>query len=134
MKARTVWISGYRNVVDNCRGHSVVVDLPVEQKGENSGPTPLELAVMALAGCAAIIFEFVAGKQKLEFGNLAIEVEAEKGEKTIERCKGTLRICTNASRGDVEKALKSTLEICPVGILFEKAGVKMEWEIKTESP
>lgn len=118
--------------MDNCRGHSVVVDLPIEQKGENSGPTPLELAVMALSGCAAIIFELVAGKQKLEFNDLIIEVEAEKGERTIEKCKGVLRICTNASKEDVERALKSTLEICPVGILFERAGVKMEWEIKVE--
>lgn len=127
-----MWVSGYRSIVDNCRGHSVVVDLPPENNGENTGPTALELAVMALAGCVVTIFRMVAEKRKLEYSDLVLEVEAEKGEKTVERCKGTLSICTTANRSEVEKALKLTLEICPVGVLFEKAGVKMDWEIKVE--
>ncbi|MCS7132782.1 MAG: OsmC family protein [Aigarchaeota archaeon] len=134
MKARAVWICGYRSAVDNCRGHSVIVDLPPDYKGEDTGPTALELAVMALAGCMATIFKMVADKRKLEYSDLVLEIEAEKGEKTIEKCKGILSICTKADMSEVEKTLKSTLEVCPVGILFDRAGVKMEWEIKVESP
>lgn len=134
MKARAIWICGYRSVVDNYRRHSIIVDLPPDYNGEDTGPTALELAVMALAGCVATIFKMVADKRKLKYSDLVLEIEAEKSEKTIEGCKGTLSICTNADKSEVEKNLKFTLEICPVGILFERAGVKMEWEIKVESP
>jgi len=134
MKARSIWICGYRSVVDNCRGHSVVVDLPPENNGEDTGATALELAVMGLAGCVTTIFKMVAEKRKLEYSDLVVEIDAEKGAKTIEKCKGTMTIWTKADKSEVEKTLKLTLEICPVGLLFEKAGIKTEWEIKIESP
>jgi putative redox protein len=85
MKARAVWVSGFRSVVDNGRGHSVVVDLPRQDKGEDSGPTALELAAMSYVGCVATIFKIVADKRGLKFDGLEIELDASKGEKTIER-------------------------------------------------
>jgi len=130
MRARAVWIRGYRSALDNCRGHTVVVDMPQESGGEDTGPTALELAVMSLAGCVATIFKMVAERRKLDYSSLTIEIEAEKGEKTVEKCRGTLMICTKASREDVEKALELTMKACPVGIIFEKAGVDITWEIK----
>ena len=134
MKARSTWISKYRSVLDNGRGHSVVVDLPPSDGGEDTGATALELAVMALAGCVTTIFKKVAEKRKLEYAGLEVEIEAEKGEKTIERCRARLTIKTNASKEEVEKTLRLTENICPVGILFEQAGVKTEWEIQVEAP
>jgi len=133
MKARSVWISGYRSVIDNGRGHSVVADLPPENGGEDTGATALELAVMALAGCITTIFKIVAEKRKLDYSDLTVEIDAEKGEKTIEKCKATLIIRTSASKEEVEKTLELTEKICPVGILFEKAGVSITWEVKVES-
>ena len=133
MKARSIWVSGYRSVIDNGRGHSVVTDLPTADGGEDTGATALELAVMGLAGCVTTIFKKVAEKRNLEYSSLVVEVEAEKGEKTIEKCKVVLTIRTNASKEEVEKTLELTERICPVGILFEKAGVSVTWEIKLES-
>ncbi|HDD56549.1 MAG TPA: OsmC family peroxiredoxin, partial [Nitrososphaeria archaeon] len=37
MKARSIWIGKYRSVLDNLRGHSVVVDLPPAKNGEDTG-------------------------------------------------------------------------------------------------
>ncbi|MCD6342046.1 MAG: OsmC family protein [Thaumarchaeota archaeon] len=133
MKVRSIWINKYRSVVDNCRGHSVVVDLPPENNGEDTGATALELAVMGLAGCVTTIFRLVAEKRKLDYSKLIVEIDAEKGAKTVERCKATLTICTNANKDEVERTLRLTLEICPVGLIFEKAGIKTDWEIKIES-
>ena len=67
MKAKSVWIDGYRSVVDNGRGHSVIVDLPLEQNGANTAPTAVELTAMSLAGCVTTIFKVVAVKRKFDF-------------------------------------------------------------------
>ena len=133
MKAVSVWISGFRSVVDNGRAHSVVVDLPKNQGGEDLGPTALELALMSLAGCIGTIFAIVAGKRKLSYEGFRVELEGEKGEKTIEKIRGVLRIKTSASREEVETALKLTMEICPVGLIFEKAGIKPEIWVELEA-
>lgn len=133
MKAVSVWISGFRSVVDNGRAHSVVVDLPVNQGGEDLGPTALELALMSLAGCIGTIFAIVAGKRKLSYESLRVELEAEKGEKTIEKVRGVLRIRTAASMEEVETALRLTMEICPVGLIFERAGAKPEIRVELET-
>ncbi|MCC6024080.1 MAG: OsmC family protein, partial [Thaumarchaeota archaeon] len=93
----------------------------------------LELALMSLAGCIGTIFAIVAGKRKLGYESLRVELEGEKGEKTIEKIRGVLRIKTSASREEVETALKLTMEICPVGLIFEKAGIKPEIQVKLET-
>ena len=136
MKARSIWIGKYRSVLDNFRGHSVVVDLPPAKNGEDTGATALELAVMALAGCVTTIFKIVAEKRKLDYKNLNVVVEAEQpeGEKTITNFKAALEIETDAKKEDVERVLRFTLDICPVGLIFDKAGVKGEWEVKVKSP
>jgi len=136
MKARSIWIGKYRSVLDNLRGHSVVVDLPPAKNGEDTGATALELAVMALAGCVTTIFKIVAEKRKLDYKNLNVVVEAEQpeGEKTITNFKAALEIETDAKKEDVERVLRLTLDICPVGLIFDKAGIKGEWEVKVKSP
>jgi uncharacterized OsmC-like protein len=63
---------------DNGRGHKVICDLSEASGGTNAGPTPLELAVMALAGCGVIIYADVCKKRKITPGKIEIDVEAEK--------------------------------------------------------
>ena len=74
MKANAVWVEGYKSIVDNGRGHTVTVDLAPDQGGKDAGPTALELAVMALAGCATTIFKIIATKRKLSYESLKIEL------------------------------------------------------------
>jgi uncharacterized OsmC-like protein len=51
LKGNAKLIENVRLVTDNGRGHSVTCDLSEASGGTNVGPTPLELALMALAGC-----------------------------------------------------------------------------------
>ncbi|MDK2463414.1 MAG: osmotically inducible protein C, partial [Candidatus Korarchaeota archaeon] len=60
MRARSKLVEGFRSVIDDGRGHSVVTDLPKDMGGTDTAPTALELAVMALAGCITTIFAMVA--------------------------------------------------------------------------
>ncbi|MEM4522636.1 MAG: hypothetical protein QW738_05460 [Nitrososphaeria archaeon] len=64
-KAKAKWIENVRSVVDNSRTHSIVCDLPVTGGGSDSGPTALELAIMALADCAVTIFADVCKKSNI---------------------------------------------------------------------
>lgn len=48
------------------------------QGGTNTGPSPLELALMSLAGCGVIIYADVCKNSKIDPGTIEVAVEAEK--------------------------------------------------------
>jgi putative redox protein len=131
MKATSVWIDGYRSVVDNGRGHSLIVDLPPDRNGANTAPTALELAAMSLAGCVTTIFKEVAVKRKFDFKALKVDLEAEKPKEasTITKVTGNVEITTSAEEQEARTVFRLTLDICPVGELFVKAGIKPEWQV-----
>lgn len=134
MKAVSIWIEKFRSVLDNGRGHSVVVDLPNEKGGDNTGATALELAVMGLAGCITTIFRIVANKRRLYYKTMKVTLDAEQDTPTITKVNGTVEIVTDASEEEVETAFDLTLKNCPVGALFEKAGVKISWNLIVKKP
>ncbi len=128
MKAVSKWVEGFKSVVDNGRKHAVVLDLPESQGGTDFGATALELTVMALAGCISTIFAMVAKNSGLEFSDLKADVDAEKGQKTIEK----VTIKVHVKTDNVEKAKKvldKTLAACPVGLLYDQAGVDTQTEL-----
>jgi putative redox protein len=128
MQAVGTWKGGYETLLEDDHAHSVVVDLPIDEGGRSSGPSALDLALLSLAGCVSTIFTLVAHKRRLEFQGLSVALEGERpdGAATITRVHGTLRIRTRASLAEVETALRLTIRTCPVGVLFERAGVPVE--------
>lgn len=135
MKANAVWVEGYESVVDNGRGHRVIVDLPTESGGKDVGPTALELSIMALAGCASTIFKIVAAKRKLTYESLKIELNAEKpkNESTVTEVNGRVEIATTGTEQEVQTAMKLTFKTCPVGVIFEQAGIKVTYDLTVRS-
>ncbi len=133
LKSSAVLVENYRSIVDNDRGHSVVIDLPFEQGGGDTGPTSLELAVMGLAGCVITIYALIASKRRFKFNGMKVEVEAEKPdtEKTITKARGNVTIWAEDEK-EAETIFRLTLENCPVGVLFENAGIHPEWSLKIE--
>jgi putative redox protein len=136
MKANALWVEGYKSIVDNGRGHSVTVDLARDQGGNDAGPTALELAVMALAGCATTIFKIIATKRRLSYESLKIELTAEKPKhaSTVTEVKGHVEITTTGTEEEVSTILKSTFSTCPVGVIFEKAGVIPTYDLIIHKP
>ncbi len=106
----------------------MTVDLPVDEGGANAGTSALELMVLSLAGCIMTIFGLVAHKRKLRYRDLRIALKAERppGAPTIRRVDGTLEIRTEASKEEVETALRLTIKICPIGVLLEQAHVPVD--------
>ncbi|NLJ41121.1 MAG: OsmC family protein [Clostridiales bacterium] len=131
MKAKGLWIGGFQSKLGNGRGHEVVVDLPPSQDGEDTGASALELTLMSLAGCITTIFAVVAKKARFEFEGLEADLSATKGKSTIE----TVDVVVKVKASDKEKAekvLDQTLKMCPVGVLFDNAGVKSQHKLIVE--
>ncbi|WP_286236772.1 OsmC family protein [Neptuniibacter halophilus] len=59
------------------RDHKVVIDQPLEARGTNEGPTPLEYFLFSLAGCIGTIARIAANQQKIELRSMAIKVEGD---------------------------------------------------------
>jgi uncharacterized OsmC-like protein len=126
-------VKDLRIAVDNGRAHSVCLDLPPEL-GTDMGPTALELGVMSYAGCFATIFALMAKKMRVTLKDLEVRLEALKSEEagTVTEASFNITVKTDASEDTVQRIFKLTVENCPVGKLFEKAGVKVSYNLKTE--
>jgi uncharacterized OsmC-like protein len=126
-------VKDLRITVDDGRAHSVCLDLPPEL-GTDMGPTALELGVMSFAGCFATIFALTAKKMRIPLKDLEVKLEAVESDEagTITDANVDILVKADASEDRIQRIFKLTLENCPVGKLFEKAGVKTNYSIKTQ--
>ena len=133
IKASAKLLENVRLVTENGRGQSVICDLPEASGGTNSGPTPLELCVMSHAGCYATICALTAQKMRLPLKGCDVKVEAVKSPETGTISEESFDIVfkVDAPKDRVQRLHELTLKNCPVGILFEKAGVKINYSLRT---
>jgi uncharacterized OsmC-like protein len=126
-------IKDLRISVDDGRAHSVCLDLPPEL-GTDMGPTALELGVMSYAGCFATIFALTAKKMRVLLKDLEVKLESVKTEEagTIVEANFNILVKADASEDRIQRIFKLTLENCPVGKLFEKAGVKTSYNLQID--
>jgi uncharacterized OsmC-like protein len=132
LKGNAKLLENVRLVTDNGRGHSVVCDLSEAAGGTNAGPSPLELALMALAGCGVIIYADVCKNSKIDPGNIEIAVEAEKtpNSPTISGVTMKVKINSKTRKPLVKAAWRRTEAGCPVLFVYkETVPVKVETEI-----
>ena len=135
MKSTARLVEGcYQSVVDNDRHHGLVVDLPEAKSGDDLGPTALELAVMGLSGCISTIWAVVAGKSRVSYHKVRVELEADKPDDaaTITAARAKVYVNSEESREKLEKTLDKVMRTCPVGQLYEKAGIEIETELIKE--
>ena len=135
IKARAKWVENVRSIVDNSRTHSVVCDLSSAAGGNDSGPTALELALMALADCGVTIFADVCKKSNIEPGKVDVTVEAEKSPDSPVVTGVTMKVCVSAKARKelLEGAWRRTEANCPVLSIFkDPIPVKVEFEATPE--
>jgi uncharacterized OsmC-like protein len=130
MCANAKLIEGFQILLDDNESHSYVVDLAPDV-GTGLGASSLELCVMSHAGCYVTILALVAKKMHLVLKGAKVKVEAVKSDETgtISEEAFEITITTDAPQDRVERLHELTLETCPVGILFEKAGVKISYKL-----
>jgi uncharacterized OsmC-like protein len=135
IEAKAKWIENVRSIVDNSRTHSVVCDLSTTAGGNDSGPTALELALMALADYGVTIFADVCKKSNIEPSKVDVIVEAEKSPDSplITGVTMKVNVSAKARKELLEGAWKRTEANCPVIYIFkEPIPVKVEFEAKQE--
>ena len=115
-------------------GHKIVVDVDEAAGGEDAGPRPKPLMMVALAGCTGMDVVSILKKMQVPFEGLNIIVEADQTEehpkhyeamKVIYEFKGK-----NLPMDKLTKAVELSEErYCGVNAVFKKA-MKMSFEIK----
>lgn len=107
--------------------------MPENIGGNNSGPTSLELTSMGLGGCITTIFSMLAKKMRLTINKIEAELEIEKlkGSPTITSVFILVKVKSDEPVELIEKCLNLTIKTCPVGILFEDAGIPIEYDLIT---
>jgi len=132
MKAKAKLVEGFQIVLDDGYSHAIVVDLPPDL-GSGMGPTSLEICVMSHAGCYVTICALTAKKMRIPLEGLTAEVEAVKTDEagTITEETFDIEIKADAPANRLQRRHELTVKNCPVDILLQKAGVKINYNVKT---
>ncbi len=135
IKAKATWVENVRTIVDNQRTHSVVCDMGTAAGGTDSGPSALELSMMALADCGVTIFADVCKKSNIQPSKVEITVEADKAPDgpNVSNLTMKVNVVSKARKALVEAAWRRTEANCPVLLIFKNpTPVTVEFESKEE--
>lgn len=132
--ARAKLVENQRIDVDDQRTHAVCLDLEPPD-GTDMGPSALELCLMSFVGCYATIFVLTTKKMRFSLKNLEVTAEAIKSPEvgTITEAKVDILVESDMPKHRIQRAHELTLEGCPIGILFERAQVKIKYNLRTDS-
>lgn len=124
-------VENFRIDVDDRRAHVVPLDL-APPDGKDMGPSALELCLMSFAGCYAAIFILTVQKMRFRLKNLEIKVDAVKSEQlgTITEVTADILVEADMPKDRILRAHELTVKDCPVGILFERANVKIKYNVR----
>jgi len=119
--------------VSNLDGHSIILDAGEAGGGNNEGPRPKALMMLAVAGCTGMDVISILKKMQVEvtYFNLRVEaVTAEDHPKKYETMKIIYEFKgTNLVREKLEKAVNLSIDkYCGVNANYRDA-MKMEYEI-----
>ena len=131
INAKAQLIQGFQIALYDGYSHHVVVDLP-PKLGTGLGPTALQLCVMSHAGCYATICVYTAKRMRIQLKGLTVRVEAVETDEagTITEENFDIDIKADAPADRIQRLHELTVKNCPVGILLEKASVKINYNLK----
>ncbi|MCT8335522.1 OsmC family protein [Leptospira sp. 85282-16] len=119
----------------NESGNSILIDASPEIGGKNSGPRPMELLIMGLAGCSSIDVLMILNKHRIEVKDYSVEVDADR-EKVEEanlfkNIHLKFKVKGDFKEEQVKRAIDLSLEkYCSVAKTLEKtAKITYEFEL-----
>jgi putative redox protein len=96
------------------REHRLIADEPVDQGGEDRGPSPQELLAASLAVCTAMTMEMYAERKGWDLGSVEVSREYELPERgSPTRFSLVLRLPSTCTEEQVER-LRVIAAKCPV--------------------
>ena len=119
-------------------GHQIFMDAKPDAGGEGKGPSPMELILIALAGCTAMDIIVIMRKKRVDLQGLTIKVD---GERASEHPKYFTKISVeynfegkNLKEEDIKQAVElSRDKYCSVSaMLKEKAEISYRWNLQHE--
>jgi putative redox protein len=66
--------------VSSATGHTITLDVPASEGGEDSAPTPMELLLMSLAGCTGMDVISILRKQRQEVTKYEVKVHGTRAD------------------------------------------------------
>ncbi len=134
------WTSGKQLVAESASGHAIVLDANAEVGGRNTGPAPMELVLMGLAGCTGIDVVFIlVDRLKKELTGLEVRVVGERAEnhpKVYTKIEVTYSLRgKNLPHKDALRAIRlSAQNFCSVSAMLEKtAAIHSSYELYDEA-
>lgn len=118
------------------RDHVVVTD----EKGTNTGPTPLEMTLASLLGCEGVIINRCAEAMGFEYSGVDLEADGEVDQRGSRGVAGvrpyfnwvrmTIRVHTREPEDRFAKLIRNVEYRCPVMNLFRSADVdlQVDWQ------
>jgi putative redox protein len=106
-------------------GHNLIVDAVKENGGENTGPRPKSLMLVALAGCTGMDVISILEKMRVNIVSFSIEIVANSRDEHPKRytdIKIVYRfIGNNVEREKVDKAIQLSLDrYCSVYAVYKE--------------
>ena len=117
-------------------GHKMTIDSAREFGGNNEGPRPKSLMLVALAGCTGMDVASILKKMRIEFTDLSIKVEGNITEEHPKHFDHMHIVYTvkgdNIPREKVESAIiMSQDKYCGVSFTYKQA-MNITWELIIE--
>ncbi len=79
-KVELKWVEGMSFLAIPPSGHGVYMDTKEESGGMNSGPSPMELLLIALGGCTSMDVVSILRKMKEDVRDYRLSIEAERAQ------------------------------------------------------
>ena len=78
MNAKAVWVAGRQFVGESGSGHATVMDASTKDGGWGTGPSPMELLLLGMAGCTGIDVVSILEKGRQAVTGVEVVVQAER--------------------------------------------------------
>ncbi len=138
MKASVHWTGEVSFKAESETGHSVQMDGPPDQGGENRGPRPMEMLLMGLGGCASFDVLSMLKKGRQQVTNCVAELEAGRADAVpavFTRIHLNFVVTGHdLKEAQVKRAVSLSAEkYCSASIMMEKAGVEVSHSYRIEA-
>lgn len=132
------WVQNMQFVGTDEKNHAVVMDTHPESGGEDSGPTPSRLLLMAIAGCTAMDIVSILVKSKQALTALVVTSRGVRNDNYPKYYKEIHLFYhvkgRNLEKSRVERAIRLSEEkYCSVGaVVSGKAKIFIQYSIEEE--
>ena len=138
MKASVHWTGEVSFKAESETGHSVQMDGPPDQGGENLGPRPMEMLLMGLGGCASFDVLSMLKKGRQQVTKCVAELQADRADAVpavFTRIHLNFVVPGhNLKEAQVKRAVSLSAEkYCSASIMMEKAGVEVTHSYRIEA-